>query len=108
MKKLFTFIGLFVCIYTNANNIKLDESQPNLIQQNSNESQYKISEEGEVNLEDDYFCRVCVTQYVKSPVSGTYIGFTACAGNVFTSCETATDKATDKLVMKLAQVFEDM
>lgn len=102
-------MGLFTCLCANAANIELDEPKTNLIDQKVSEYQYETSIKiEETTIEDDYFCRVCVTQYVPSVLDGTYIGFTACAGNMFTSCETATDKATEKLLIKVAKIFEDM
>lgn len=57
----------------------------------------------ESNIEDD-FCRICVTLDVIEPNSGSQISVTACAGNMFTSCERATEKASGKLMLEIAKM----
>lgn len=51
-------------------------------------------------------CRICCTVSVADPTGGL-LGFTACSGGIFTSCETAGDKACGKAARKALEAAMD-
>lgn len=52
------------------------------------------------------FCRICCT-ISTADSNGGLVGFTACAGGIFTSCETATEKACMKAASNALEAAKD-
>lgn len=104
MKYLFALLFLFPMI-SSANSIDLIEEKTNYMELISKAN---IDKSTENDIEDDYFCRICVTLQVYEPNAGSQISITSCAGNVFTSCEKASEKANAKLMVEIAKMVIEM
>lgn len=53
-------------------------------------------------------CHICCTISSYNPANGQYIGMTACAGWLLTSCETARERACEKVTANLVDMLNDM
>lgn len=67
----------------------------------------KVKTQASASEKDAEVCRICVTISVKDKY-GNLTGLSACAGNLFTDCETAAQKASLKVAQKALNIMADI